>query len=211
MDMEAGMKVVGYVRVSTEEQARTGVSLDTQKQKIRAWAEAMDAELIAMEEDAGISGKLMRNREGLQTAIERACEEKAALVVYSLSRLSRSLKDTLAITEKLEAAGGDLVSISERIDTTSASGKMVFRLLCVLNQFEREVLSERTSAALQHKKANGLVYGPTPYGCRRKGKRLVPDQDEQVVLHLNTQCRHNPAFITDRCKSMDRCYQCGSS
>jgi DNA invertase Pin-like site-specific DNA recombinase len=69
MDMAVGMKVVRYVRVSAEERAHTGVSLATQKQKIRAWADAMDAELISIQEDAGISGKLMRNREGIQTAI----------------------------------------------------------------------------------------------------------------------------------------------
>jgi len=77
-------------------------------------------------------------------------------VVYSLSRLSRSTKDTLQIAEKLDKAGADLVSLSEQIDTTSASGKMVFRLMAVLNEFERDQISERTSAALQHKKAKGL-------------------------------------------------------
>ena len=182
MDMEAGMKVVGYIRVSTEEQARTGVSLATQKQKIRAWAEAMDAELIAMEEDAGISGKLMRNREGLQAAMERACEEKAAIVVYSLSRLSRSTRDTLTVAERLDRAGADLVSLSERIDTTTAAGKMVFRMLAVLNEFERDQVSERTSAILQHKKARLEAYSPTPYGYKRDGKKLVEDEEEQAVI-----------------------------
>jgi site-specific DNA recombinase len=182
MNMEAGMKVVGYVRVSTEEQARTGVSLATQKQKIRAWVDAMDAKLIPIEEDAGISGKLIRNRGGLQKAIERACEEKAAIVVYSLSRLSRSTRDTLTMAERLDRAGADLVSLSERIDTTTAAGKMVFRMLAVLNEFERDQVSERTSAILQHKKAKLGAYSPTPYGYRRDGKKLVEDEREQVVI-----------------------------
>jgi DNA invertase Pin-like site-specific DNA recombinase len=74
------------------------------------------------------------------------------------------LKDTLLITEKLEKAEADLVLLSENLDTTSASGKMTFRIPCVLNQFERKVLGERTSAALQYKKEQGLVYGPILYG-----------------------------------------------
>ena len=178
------MKVIGYVRVSTEEQAREGVSLEAQKHRITAWTEALDGELLFIAEDAGISGKLIRNRDGLREAIEAACTERAALVIYSLSRLSRSTRDTLMLADKLDKAGADLVSLSERIDTTTATGKMVFRMLAVLNEFERDQISERTSAILQHKKAKGEVYSPIPYGFRREGKKLVIDQKEQRVISL---------------------------
>jgi site-specific DNA recombinase len=173
---------VGYTRVSTEEQAREGVSLDAQKARIEAWATANETALIGFFEDAGISGSKAENREGLQKAIGMACERRAILVVYSLSRLSRSTRDTLALAERLEKAGADLVSLSERIDTTSASGKMVFRMLAVLNEFERDQVSERTSAILQHKKAGREVYSPIPYGFDRNGKTLVPNQAEQEIL-----------------------------
>jgi len=172
----------GYVRVSTKRQSEEGVSLESQKNRIRAWAEMNDCNLIGIEEDPGISGGRIDNREGLQRAIHIACEEKAVLIAYSLSRLSRSLKDTLLIAEKLEKAGADLVSLSEKLDTTSASGKMIFRILAVLNEFEREVLSERTSAALQHKKAKGEVYGPIPYGYNRDGNILVKNIEEQEII-----------------------------
>ena len=182
------MKVIGYIRVSTEEQAREGVSLEAQRHKITAWTEALDGELLFIVEDAGISGKLIRNREGLKKAIEAACTEKAALVIYSLSRLSRSTRDTLMLADKLDKAGADLVSLSERIDTTTAAGKMVFRMLAVLNEFERDQISERTSAILQHKKAKGEVYSPIPYGFRREGKKLIEDKKEQrVVLLIHQQ------------------------
>ncbi len=176
------MKVIGYTRVSTEEQAREGVSLLTQREKIEAWVQAMDGELISIEEDAGISGKLIRTREGFQRALELACSQKAVLVVYSLSRLSRSTRDTLAVAERLERAGADLVSLSERIDTTTAAGKMVFRMLAVLNEFERDQVSERTAAILQHKKSKLEAYSPTPYGFNRKGKHLVVDEEEQEIV-----------------------------
>ena len=167
------MKVIGYVRVSTEEQAREGVSLEAQKYRITAWTEALDGELLFIAEDAGISGKLIRNREGLREAIEAACIEKAALGIYSLSRLSRSTRDTLMLADKLDKAGADLVSLSERIDTTTAAGKMVLRMLAVLNEIERDQISERTSAILQHKKAKGEVYSPIPCGFRREGNKLI--------------------------------------
>ena len=178
------MKVIGYCRVSTEEQVREGVSLQAQREKIEAWAHAMDGELLTIEEDAGISGKLMRNREGLQRVLELACDQKAVVVVYALSRLSRSTRDTLAVAERLGRAGADLVSLSERIDTTTAAGKMVFRMLAVLNEFERDQISERTSAVLQHKKAKLEAYSPTPYGFRRDGMRLVLDPEEQEIVHM---------------------------
>ena len=95
---------VGYTRVSTEEQAREGVSLDAQKARIEAWALANETTLVGFFEDAGISGSRTENREGLQKAIGMACEKRAILVVYSLSRLSRSTKDTLALAERLEEA-----------------------------------------------------------------------------------------------------------
>ena len=178
------MKVIGYVRVSTEEQAREGVSMEAQKHRITAWTEALDGELLFIAEDAGISGKLIRNREGLRGAIEAACTEKAALVIYSLSRLSRSTRDTLMLADKLDKAGADLVSLSERIDTTTAAGKMVFRMLAVLNEFERDQISERTSAILQHKKAQREVYSPTPYGYKKTENRLIPCPEEQTTIAM---------------------------
>ncbi len=176
------MKIVGYVRVSTDEQVRDGDSLDAQKGRIEAWAKAMDYSILHIEADEGISGKSVTSRQGLQRAVEIACSEGAALVVYSLSRLSRSTRDTLMLADTLDKSGADLVSLSERIDTTSASGKMVFRMLAVLNEFERDQISERTSAILQHKKSKLEAYSPTPYGYKKKGKRLFPCQTEQEVI-----------------------------
>ena len=197
-------KVVGYVRVSTDAQVREGVSLETQKDKITAWAKVQDQELICIEEDAGISGKLIRNREGLKRAIELACEEKAILVVHSLSRFSRSTRDTLALVEKLVKAGADLVSLSERIDTTTAAGKMLFRMLAVLNEFEREQVSERTSAILQHKKAKLEAYSPTPYGYCRKGMKLIADETEQKVVQEILRLRKEGYSLRAIAKQLNR-------
>ena len=184
------MEAAGYIRVSTEDQARNGVSLDAQTASIKAWAQSLNIMLLRIIEDAGISGTGIRQRPGLQEALKLTCDRKAVLVVYSLSRLSRSTKDTLQIAERLDKAGADLVSLSERIDTTCAAGRMIFRLMAVLNEFERDQVAERTSAALQHKKAQGLVYSPVPYGYARCGDTLVPVESEQVVLKLMCSLRN---------------------
>lgn len=180
--MGKAIEAVGYIRVSTEDQARNGISLEAQRARIEAWAMANDACLIGFFEDAGISGSKTVNREGLVQALALACERKAVLVVYSLSRLSRSTRDTINLAERLGRAGADLVSLSEKIDTTSAAGKMVFRLLAVLNEFERDQISERTAAALRHKKRQRRAYSPTPYGFDRVGDTLVESEGEQAVL-----------------------------
>jgi len=113
------------------------------------------------------------------------------MIVYSLSRLARSTKDTITIGERLDKAGADLVSLTERIDTTSAAGKMVFRMLAVLNEFERDLVSERTVTAMQHKKQRRERVGKVPFGCDLAGDRttLVENADEQRVLVLIDELR----------------------
>ena len=105
-----------------------------------------------------------------------------AFVVYSLSRLTRSTKDMLDLAEHLDSQDIDLVSLTEKIDTTTAAGKMVFRMLAVLNEFERDQISERTIAALGHLKANGKKYGPVPFGYRQVEKRLVEVEEEASIV-----------------------------
>lgn len=179
-------KTVAYIRVSTEDQATDGVSLAAQRAKIEAWCVVNDSELLEVHSDAGISGGRADNRPGLQAAIETACKQKAVLVVYSLSRLARSTKDTILIGEKLDKAGADLVSLSEKIDTTSAAGKMVFRMLAVMAEFEKDQISERTKFAMQHKKSKSERVGTIPYGydLAIDGVELIKNSTEQSAIEL---------------------------
>lgn len=187
------MKAIGYIRVSTEQQAGEGVSLDAQKAKIEMWCKANDCELVEVYVDAGISGKsfqrkgkqsldaTLAKRQGLKKALD-VMGKDMVLVVYSLSRLARSTEETLAISRRLDSAGSDLVSLSERIDTTGAAGKMMFRMLAVLAEFERDVVSERTTMALAHKKANGEKYGTVPFGYKEIEGRLEAVEAEALVV-----------------------------
>jgi site-specific DNA recombinase len=177
------MEAVAYIRVSTVGQAQDGVSLEVQRAKIEAWASLNDARLVGVFADEGLSAKSM-NRSGLQQALELAKQRRCALVVHSLSRLSRSTKDTLHLVGELERGGCELVSLSERIDTSSAGGRMVFRMMAVMAEFEREQLAERTRSAMQHLKAQGRIVGQVPHGFARDGDVLVANPDEQRVIEL---------------------------
>ena len=91
-------QAIGYVRVSTEQQASEGVSLEAQAARIRAYAALNELDLAAIYTDAGLSGKRSDNRPQLQAALDHATRIGGVLVVYSLSRLARSTRDTLALS-----------------------------------------------------------------------------------------------------------------
>ena len=173
---------IGYIRVSTEQQATEGVSLDAQRAKIEAWCTHNGYELAQVYVDAGISGKSMDKRPGLQDAL-KSLKKGMALVSYSLSRLARSTKDAISIGETVAKRKADMVSLSEQIDTTTAAGRMMFQMLAVLAEFERNLTAERTTSALQHKKATGQKYtNITPYGFEAIEGRLVQVLAETEVV-----------------------------
>jgi len=178
------MKAIGYIRVSTHGQAEDGVSLDAQEAKVRAWADLNGAAEVVIFRDEGISGKRADNRPGLTAALE-AVGKGDALIVYSLSRLSRSIRDTLNLSEHLQHRGADLVSLSEHIDTTGAGGRMVFRMLAVFAEYERELIGERVKTAWQYKRMNGeKTGGSVPYGFRVRAGKLYPIPAEQKTVRL---------------------------
>lgn len=184
------MQAVFYVRVSTADQATEGVSLEAQQAKLNAWAELNDATILGIYSDAGISGT-KDDRPGLLAAMQAACKNRACLCVYSLSRLSRSTTTTIQLADQLSRAGAELVSISEKIDTTTAAGKMVFRMLSVLNEFERDLVSERTKSALSHKKAQGQRVGQIPFGydLASNGIDLIPNPAQLEAIELISDLR----------------------
>jgi len=176
------MNCVGYVRVSTSAQATEGISLEAQVSKIRAWSVLNNCESVTIFTDAGLSGGRADNRPALQQALT-AAKRGDVLVVYSLSRLARSVKDTIAIGERLDKQGANLVSLSESLDTCSAGGRMLFRLLAVMAEFERDLVSERTKMAMAHKRSkHEHTGGNVPYGFRLDGATLVQDANEQRAI-----------------------------
>ena len=153
------MKAVGYIRVSTDEQADSGAGLEAQRRAIRQEAARRRWKLVDIFEDAA-SGKSMNGRPGLQEAL-RAVEdgEAEALVVAKLDRLSRSLLDFAALMERSRKAGWALVALDLGVDTTTPSGEMMANVLAVFAHFERRLIGQRTRDALAVKRSQGVRLG----------------------------------------------------
>lgn len=175
-------QVVGYIRVSTEEQARDGLSLAVQAEKIRAYAALNDLELLGIIEDAGISGKRIKARPGIQKVLGMVkARQVDAVITYRLDRLARNTIECLEMAKVMDKAGVALHSISEKLDTQSALGRFFFTLTASLAEMERNLISERTTAALRLKRANGMkTGGACPYGYRVDDTgKLIPCPEEQ--------------------------------
>ena len=202
--MSEKRQAVAYVRVSTITQADEGVSLEAQQSRLEAWCTLHGCELISLHVDAGFSGKKAANRPGLQNALDEACKAGASLVVFSLSRLARSTRDTLDIAERLDRSGADLVSLSEQLDTCSAAGKMMFRMLAVLAEFERDVISERTKTAMAELKAQGRRVGTIPFGWNESETGdLVENEQEQVCRGLISEMRRDGVSLRGIAKNLE--------
>ena len=181
---------VGYARVSTQEQAREGVSLQAQDDRIRAHCRAHDLNLIMCQKDGGLSGRKASNRPGLEAAISEVTKHKGVLVVYSLSRLARSVRDCIDLASRLERAGAELVLLVDQIDTSTATGKMFFHVLAALAQFESDLNGERVRAALDFTRQNGRRYClNAPFGYSFDHGRIVPKEYEQKLVRRIKQLR----------------------
>lgn len=151
------MDVVGYVRVSTAEQADSGLGLAAQVGMIEAESGRRGWNLAAIYEDAGASGKTVANRPGLDEALCAVrSEAAAALVVAKLDRLSRSLLDFAALMEQSRREGWSVVALDLGVDTTTPSGEMVANVMATFAQFERRLIGQRTRDALAIKRAQGI-------------------------------------------------------
>jgi site-specific DNA recombinase len=176
------MKVIGYIRVSTDEQAQGGVSLEAQRAKLEQYAELYDLDLVDVIIDAGVSAKNL-NRDGLRAALSALDSGQAAgLLVAKLDRLTRSVRDLSDLLEKWFGTRFALLSVAEKVDTSSAAGRMILNIMATVSQWEREVIGERTSAALQHKIAQGQHVGSPGLGYKMTDGQLEEMADEQEVV-----------------------------
>ena len=201
------IKSIGYARVSTGGQVRDGVSMDMQRARFEAWSEANDADLLEVFTDAGMSGARASNRPGLLAAIKAARKHRAALIVYSLSRLARNVVDAIRISDDLHRAGADLVSLTEKIDTTSAAGRVFFTIMAAMAEFERGQIAERTAAAMAHLRKQGRrISGRIPYGfdLAEDGRNLVENQAEREAVELMRRLRSEGLSLRKIVAELDR-------
>lgn len=151
---------IGYIRVSTQEQADSRLSLDAQRDAIERECQRRGWRLLGIYEDAGLSGKDIESRPGLQTAL-RLLKIRAAdgLVVTKLDRLSRSIKDAGDVLERALDEGWALTTLDFDLDTSTPQGEAMAGVLAVFNRLERRMIGQRTKEALAQKKAQGFTLG----------------------------------------------------
>ena len=167
------MKVVGYIRVSTQEQANEGHSLGAQEAKLRQYAALYDLDLVGVVVDSGQSAKSLK-RPGLQQALAfLEAGEAEGLLIAKLDRLTRSVRDLGTLLDTYFCKKHSLLAVAEQIDTRSATGRMMLNLLASVSQWEREVIGERTSAALQHLKTQGKRLGQAVHETTESGARAA--------------------------------------
>lgn len=177
---------VGYVRVSTGQQAGQGVSLEAQAAKVRAMAEVQGVTLLDVIVDAGESAASLK-RPGVQRLLELVDRgEIDTVIVAKLDRLTRSVKDLASILERFHRKNVTLVSVADSLDTGSAAGRLVLNIMVSVSQWEREAIGERTRDALAHKREHGRRVGNIPFGYRlaADGVSLEADGQEQRILEL---------------------------
>ena len=177
-------KVIAYCRVSTTEQAEGGISLEAQRRRLLAYAEAHDLHVLCVEEDAGISAKKTSNRPALQRALQALRRGEAhGLAIVKLDRLSRTTRDILDLVARAEKEGWALHSIEEKLDTSSPHGRFVVTVLGALAQLEREQIAERTKTAMGELRRQGRrISGKPPFGFRFEGDQVVEEPREQGLL-----------------------------
>jgi DNA invertase Pin-like site-specific DNA recombinase len=150
--------VIGYVRVSTEDQGSSGAGLAAQEAAIRSEVEQRGWRLVRIERDT-LSGGSMR-RPGLQRALESVeSEEASGLIVAKLDRLSRSLIDFATLVERSRKRGWEIVVLDLNVDTTTPNGEAMAGMLAVFAQWERRMIGQRTKDALAVKRSQGVKLG----------------------------------------------------
>jgi site-specific DNA recombinase len=180
------VRAIGYVRVSTEQQVNDGVSIDLQIEKIKQYCYLYNHELLDIIVDAGISAKNLK-RPGITSVLQLLDNNEAdALIVYKLDRLTRSLADWSTLIKDYfnEKSGKTLLAVVDQIDTSTASGRMCLNLMMTVYQWEREIISERTKAALEHKKSKGQPLGSAKFGENITQLNITPNLAEQEILNL---------------------------
>lgn len=171
--------VVGYLRVSTEEQAVSGLGLDAQRAAIQNRADLEGWRIVGWFTDEGVSGSVSPlERPGLADALDAVAEGQASRLVAShLSRIGRNAARVLDLDALAAAEGWGLVMCDLQIDTGTAAGRFMLANMASAAEYERNLVSERTKAALAVKRAQGVRLGRPSTLDRETVARIVSERD----------------------------------
>lgn len=179
------MKLIAYLRVSTDKQAEQGLGLDVQRRAIATWAKANGHKVVTTYRDEGVSGSNgLDTRPGLAGAFQALEDGQAdALVVYRLDRLARKLTSQETWIETLERKGRKVVSVTEPEYGEDETRDFVRQVLGAVAQYERAVIVRRMQSGRAEKAAKGgYAYGSPAYGHRAEAGELVSDDVEQAAI-----------------------------
>ncbi len=178
---------VGYVRVSTRDQADSGASLAAQRAKVEAYAVLHDLELAEIIEDAGCSAKSL-DRPGMSRLLGLIRRRAVGVVIVAkLDRITRSVRDLGELVETFKRSGVEFASVGDHIDTSTAAGRLVLNVMGSVSQWEREAIGERTSEALAVMRAQGKrISRFAPFGYRGDGNGcwVKDDHEHEACCHI---------------------------
>ena len=176
------MRIAGYVRVSTDEQQKSGAGIEAQRAAISAEAQRRGWEVVEIFEDSGSSARDLK-RPGVQAALNAIEDGMAdALVVSKLDRLSRSMMDFTAIMARASKKGWAVVALDCAVDTTTPAGEAMANVLATFAQFERRLIGQRTKEALAVKKEQGVRLGRPPTIAPELASRIQQEREAGATL-----------------------------
>lgn len=190
---EMTLRTIIYIRVSTALQANDGYSVAMQRRTLSDWCNDRDYKIVGIYADEGISGKDVNHRPEMLRAMEDIKADKADLiVVWALSRLTRSVADLYNIWQVCCMHNTDIVSITEPFDTSSPMGRAMMGILGVFAQMERELTAERVSAAMLERAVQGkrTSSGTLGYDLEGDSLKINPAEAEVVRYIFNKFIEH---------------------
>lgn len=168
-------RVAIYARVSTQEQAENGNSLEFQIDKLKAYCQLHEYKVVGEYVDAGVSGA--KSERPALNKLKKDIDKIDIVLIYKLDRLSRSIKDTMNLIEDLFKPNNvNLISLSENFDTSQAMGMATVGMLSTFAQLERETIKERMMAGKIQAVKNGKNINKTPFGYIKKDGQLIKDE-----------------------------------
>lgn len=183
-------RVAGYLRVSTEMQAKSGLGLGDQRRQIELMAELNGWPTPTIYKDEGISGtKETKDRDGLKALMHAVmAHEVDAVIINSIDRLSRRSRISLELSDEMARQGVRLVSVKENFDMGTPSGRLIFGFMAQLAEYERDLIAERVRAALaEHSRRDGESGGRLPYAyLRAEGKLHIDASAARIVRRIFT-------------------------
>ena len=200
------MRAIGYTRVSTAEQAIHGISLSMQESRIRA-VPLVNPEIDVLDVivDDGYSAASL-DRPGM-IRVRRLIDDGLIdmLIISKLDRLTRSVKDLYALLDLCASRNVALHSMSESLDTSSATGRLVVTVMAAVTQWERETISERTREALAVLQSQGKRVGAVPFGWSTgTGRELVASPGEIAIIECAESLKRSGRTLSEIADELTR-------